>query len=303
MSERRPPDVVFVGLYKAGTSLLRAYFTQHPEIEWTRNAQYFLSDWSGDNKHAYPDSIEISTDTKCYVDMFEGVAIGYIFRGNPDWTAVGFVPGSPIDGRIVIPDPVAVARRIRLTIPNVRILLILRNQIDWLRSNYLHHLSFLPARHRNFADFLTSLEGKSAAFAGLFHQTIAGYYEQVGRENVHVMLLEALEKDEEATLRSLCSFLRVDYAPFNRADGDLNEGKGVTAGRVISLLSRLGFSDRQIGNLSRAMWPLKPMARSLSGGDVISRKERMVLESMYAASNFHAGRLTGLDLKHFGYPM
>ncbi len=194
------------------------------------------------------------------------------------------------------------ARRIKAKVPDARILIVLRNQIDWLRSSFLHHIFFLPPKSRTFGDFLNTLEGKSAAFAGLFHQTIAAYYDKFGRENVHVMLLEELSANVAEPLGRLCGFLGVSYVEYHPDEGEQNRGKGTAAARAISLISKWGVPDRHAERLGGLARLLAPMLGPVLDRDAISPKERALLRAFYAASNYHTARLTGLDLRRYGYP-
>ena len=299
----RPPDAVFIGPYRAGTTFLRAYFSHHPEIVWTRQAQFFLLDENFTEALPYPPEVPDDAEGKCFIDMFEGVGIGYVMRNNPDWSAVGFVPGAPIDGEFVRLDHEEMAQRIRSKASDAKILMVLRNQIDWLRSTFLHHITFLPPKRRTFGAFLNTVEGKSAVYAGLFDQTITAYYDAFGRDQVHVMLLEDLDVDPQGALRGLCRFLGVTHVDYEPPAQEQNRGRGIAAGRMISVLSRWGVPDRQIDRLGGLLRPIFSLICGVVAQDVISPKEKALLRAFYAASNCRTARLTGLALGHRGYPL
>lgn len=300
---RRPPDVVFIGLYRAGSTTLRAYFDRHPGIVWTRQAQRFLAADALDDDRPYPSSVPDDAEGKCFIDVFEGVAIGYVFAPGHEWARVGFVPGAPIDRRIVHPDPVAMARRVHAKAPDVKILLMIRNQIDWLRSGFIHHLHFVPPRARRFSDFLNTLEGKCALFAALYHQTIGAYYEVFGRQRVKVLLLEAMAADMAGALRDLCAFLGVEYLEELPECSEWNQGRGLAAARAFAFLSRQGLGDGTAERLAAGVARLAPLAGGLLERDLVSPDEKAMLRAFYAASNYHTVRLTGLDLGRHGYPL
>jgi len=301
--DRRKPDLIFIGPYKSGSEYLRAYFDQHPEIVWTRQAQFFLADANRMRMSEYPEGVPAEAEKKYFIDMFEGVAIGYIFREAKNWPVTGFQPFRPLSDEVLIPDQMAVAARIHAAAPDAKILMCLRNQVDWLRSSYLHHIYFLAPKDRTFSQFLNTLEGKCAMDAGHYDRIVQAYATVFGREQVHVMLIEEVASDEEKTLRRLCDFMELPYVPYPAEQKKQNSGKGLLAGNAISRLSRLGLSDSRLRGLGRIVRPLIPWLKPFITYDVINTTERRVLGAVYAASNFRTARLTGLDLARAGYPM
>lgn|GEM_PF-5713442 len=298
---RRVPDVIFIGHYKAGTTMLRAYFERHPNILWTRQAQYFNKADCVTKDSPYPPSVPEHTEGKCFIDMFEGVAVGYVFEPGYEWTRVGFNPGVPIDECILHPDPVSMATRVYAKAPDSKILFVIRNQIDWLRSAYLHQIKLLSPKDRSFADFINTLEGKCVANAGLYHQIVAAYYQVFGRKRVKVMLLEDFAADMVGSLHKLCDFLGVDYIDAPPERDRWNRGRGMSAGLMFAHLSRYGFSDAWAERLAMTMGRLPPVAALLARRDVVSNTEKAILRGFYAVSNYHTQQLTGLNLEGRGY--
>ena len=181
-------------------------------------------------------------------------------------------------------DGVEIARRIRRCLPGGKVLIVLRNQVDWLRSMYVHYFSYLPRQRRSFTDFLNTLEGKSAVSAGLFDATLRQYFDTFGRDRVHVMLLEQVARQEDRTLRELCRFLGVDFFPHDPRRADRNAGRGDAVAavrrRVLAGLAALGWSN--VG--------------------VLTEGEKSYLRAFYSASNARTSRLLSLDLSRHGYP-
>ncbi len=297
----RPPDVLFVGVYKSGTKLLRAFFSSHPEISWSRQAQYFGSPRYGEDPSDYFRSCEAAGD--CHVDMFEWLAAGVVDEGVEDWPSIYLTPGIETGSVPALAAIEEIARRIAETVPDGRILMVLRNQVDWLRSAYLHEIQALPSGDRSFAAFMNTLRGKFIARAGQYDMTIEAFRDRYGSERVHVMLLEELATSRDHVLGALCDFLRVGFVPFTEAPEDTNPGKGVGAGKAYQIAARAGLSP----GLAQA---LKPFGRWLlealpwsGGGDVLSEPEKDLLRAVYAVSNQRTARAIGRDLKPFGYPM
>lgn len=300
---RRKPDLIFIGPYKSGSLYLRGYFDAHPGIVWTRQAQFFLAEANAGRAADYPAEVPADAEGKYFIDMFESMAIGYVFREADNWDSIGFRPFKPITDSILVPDHRIVAGRVRAAAPDTKILLCIRNQIDWLRSSYLHHIHFLLPRDRSFGRFMNTLEGKCALDAGHYDRAIDAYEAALGPGRVHVMLLEDIMRDKEAALRRLCDFMGLAYAPYPDERESRNTGRGNLAGTATALLSRAGLSDRQIRRIGRLAKPALPLLRRVAERDVIGDEQKELLAAAYAASNFRTARLTGLDLAGAGYPV
>jgi hypothetical protein len=300
----KKPDVIYIGFYRAGSAFLRSYFSFHPDIYWTRNAQFFLSNKNDSLlKKEYLDSISIKNNYKCFIDMFEALSTGYIVNKNLSWKDIGYKPNSPINKQDINPNPVEVARKIKKILPKAKILIVLRNQIDWLRSIYLHQILLLPQKNRTFSDFLSTLAGKSALYAGLFHLTIDGYYKFFGRENVLILLLEQIEIEEDECLKELCKFLNVPFVKFPSEKKDFNKGKGDITGEIIKICSALKIPDNIVQSLKPIWNTFIRIIDKLSDRDILSFKEKSFIHCFYSVSNLHTSNLLGADLRKYGYPL
>jgi hypothetical protein len=294
------PDTIYIGQQKTGSTYLRSYFSQHGEIAWTRNATMFQIDPFVPEQ--YLAKFKSETNRKCLVDMYEGLAVGYYFAGVAEWQeAPALTPNSSIDGTFMVPGQRDVASRIKSASPDAKILITLRNQIDWLRSNYLHYLLGLPAKQRRFGDFLQTREGKLLLAAGAYDQLLNCYCELFGAEKVHVILLEDLVSDELRVLQGLCKFLSVDYIPFDPAAREYNTGIGPGRGALIKFYSGLGISDDVARRIRPWFsWMERTAANWLQAPPISSEEEAMV-RAYYAVSNYHTSRILGRDLCALGY--
>jgi len=290
------PEVIYIGYMRAGSTFLRSYFTAHPQIQWTRFAWYFqLGRSDQERRDTYLRFFEPIKRCGRLIDVYEGLCLGqyfpkpanndYLQKTHPEWAAQWAMR---VEGELTTA-PVAVnsaeiARRIGHCLPEAKVLIVLRNQVDWLRSMYVHYLAHLPRRRQSFADFLNTPEGKSAACAGLFDQTLRAYFDVFGRDRVHVMLLEQLARYEQVSLRRLCSFLGVRFHPFDSKCLDYNKGRGDALqrvrGRLFAALAALGFKE----------------------SSVLKESEKSYLRAFYSASNARTAKLLAVDLARYGYP-
>lgn len=305
------PDVVFIGYQRAGSTFLRSYFTHHPGIEWTRVSDYFGIDnnYHSPGVHYFDRRAAPPQDkARCVIDMYEGNAVGYI--AGPEFPQledkIHYVKRdirTRFQKKYYYPGMAEVANRIKAEAPDAKIAIIIRNQVDWLRSNYLHNILDLPKGNKTFFDFIATRAGKCVLAAALYNQTIEAYYQRFGRENVHVMLLEQVKKDLDGTLESLCRFLGVDFVSFPKSAHKKNIGFGKRTGRGIQKLSRLGFglTRDNIDKHKRLIWLMEKM--KFLDSDLFGAEERAFINAFYAAGNFYTSELLGIDLAEYGYPI
>ena len=111
------PTFLIIGAMKAGTSSLYYYLRQHPQVFMpaTKELNFFVEEMAW------------SRGVEWYESMFspaadkDAVAVG---EASPSYTMHPALTGVP--------------ERIRATVPDVRLLYLVREPIERLRSNYLH---------------------------------------------------------------------------------------------------------------------------------------------------------------------
>jgi hypothetical protein len=303
------PGVMYIGFQRAGSTYLRSYFTFHPGIRWTRTSGYFESNEKFfSQEYMYCDLSADNEKNKCTIDMWETHALGHITgeKFNDLEDKIFYMKGeikAAFNRDYYYPDPGETANRIKSTIPGAKILIVLRNQESWLRSNYLHHIVDLPGKNKTFCDYISTRAGKAELFGGLYHNTIKTYYKHFSKENVLVILLEQLKLEKDETLKKLCEFLGVDFVPFPGKKERLNKGIGKRVGSGIKICSRLGIgitkkNFQRFNLLTRLFGKIGILER-----DVLKSNEKCFIRSFYAASNCHTSKLTGLDLAAYGYPV
>ena len=297
------PDVIYIGYQKSGSALLRSYFSFHPEITWSRTANIFQRYDYEKLKATYLDNFPES-EANCLIDMFEGLATGFIFTEQGDFGEVGFTPGISYENGIMQPNVKVIAQRIKSLVPNAKILISIRNQVDWLRSNYLHFLHLLPKDRSRFVDFLNTPEGKQLLWVGNFDQTISAYQNVFGKANVKVILLENLRDEMDLALKELCAFLEVNHVGFPEYAWDKNTGKSPVQGQILRTFSRFGIrKNRVINTLGTSLLPLITILWPASNRDVVSQDAKELINALYSASNHITSGLIDLNLSEHGYPL
>jgi hypothetical protein len=226
----RMPTFLMIGAAKAGTTSLYAQLRSHPDV--------FMSAIKEPNYFAFAG----------HENLFKGIRIGRtdptvvtaperyraLFAGATTETAIG-------EASVVYLYLPWCAERIERELPDVRLVVMLRNPVERAFSQYLHALrdgfedlsSFddaLDAEPRRISENETPMLHYAAQ--GLYHEQLARYYRTFDRDRIRVYLYDDYGTDPSAILRDLYSFLGVDPAHAPDTSRTYNES-GVPKSRLL----------------------------------------------------------------------
>lgn len=199
------PNFIIIGAGKSGTTTLYEWLKQHPEVYMSpvKETNFFalegedVAEKTNDPKQLkhYPWSV---TERNAYEDLFGEVS---------NEKAVGEV--SPM---YLYSDKAAY--KIKETIPNVKIIAILRQPADRLHSRYMHlaRESRQPAENYDQVFDKDSIwwERDDLVREGFYGQYLQKYYDMFDKQNIKVFLYEDLKNDPHALLKELFGFLDID---------------------------------------------------------------------------------------------
>ena len=310
------PHVLYIGLQRTGSTFLRGYFSAHPEIVWTREAHRLLS--SSADRVEYPAALQQayarymnehqSKSAQVWIDMFESVGMRYrLMRGERSRHSIMLSNADIGCCQEVDPDPAQYFEDVRGVLPSAKILLTIRNQVEWVISKYHHFVSVMVAGQHSFRDFLQTIEGRIILSIAHFDRLVVELHRIFGRQNVFVMPLEQIERDQTAALQSLSAFLGCSYQPFSPDAASYNRGIEHDAGVDDEALRVIVPSgERSIAR--RALLHLRRAVGDLSATVEIPSKRRLreefgpVLAPCFSLSNIRLARLIDADLRELGYP-
>jgi hypothetical protein len=309
------PSVLYIGLQKTGSSFLRAYFTNHPELFWTRQAPRLQSVGLAPT---YLDSVAEELRDKyhgrrkdacaAWIDMYEAVGLGYRLQGEVRWTDGLMLRSEEPFPANLLWDPPSFFAEIARMVPDLKIVLTIRAQPEWLYSNYHHYAQLIPPEHRTFEDFLNTAEGKVCAATAHFDRLVETLYLVFGKDQLHVLPLEELERQQEAALIELCRFLGCRYAPFAPKEESFNRGldyrvaerggtiKIAELGGRESTVPRQSLLNRLLGKRPEDFSQIPPKA-------ALRTRHSAMLSGLYALGNRRLAALLDRDLAGLGYPV
>ena len=244
------PNFLIIGAAKSGTTAIYTYIKQHPEIFMSpkKELRYFS------NIYPQPKNVpnqyihESVSSLEEYEHFFDGVTDERVIgESSPTYL---YTPGT--------------AENIKLNIPHVKLLVILRNPIDRAYSAYTHALREWKEPAKTFKEAL-DLETQriEAGWGMLWHYTNAGFYfEQLSRYyrifdslQIKVVLYDDLVNDPYDLLQDIFLFLGVDI----KFKPDISSRPNVSGfpknARLDIFLRKLFLGDNLLKRISQNLFP------------------------------------------------
>jgi hypothetical protein len=203
------PNFLIISAPRTGTTSLYFYLDQHPSIYMSpvKEPGYFILEEG--KPMSRPGKINKNltyTNLESYSKLFDGITNETAF--GEATTFYFYKPEAP--------------KRIKETIPNVRLISVLRNPIERAYSDYMLHRGLLEIEPEE--DFLTALiaeinqpkefknwwDERRYIFAGLYHQHLSRYLEYFQDSDLMIILYEDFKDDTLSVLKSIFRFLEVD---------------------------------------------------------------------------------------------
>jgi hypothetical protein len=178
------PTFLVIGAMKAGTTSLYDYLRAHPEV--------FMA--TPKELHFFPETKQWPLGVDWYAAHFAG-GVHATARGeaSPSYSQADQFPG--------------VAKRIADVLPDVRLVYLVREPVQRLRSMYLHEV----ASGRETLPIERAVREKPLYVESSKYATqLDEYAPYVPRERIHVMTNEALKHDRAGELSRLYRFIGVD---------------------------------------------------------------------------------------------
>lgn len=187
------PNLILIGAMKCGTSALHAFLDMHPQIAMSepKELNFFFAPDAADGRAA---------TSRAWV-------AGTWARGV-DWYAAHFPVTVPVRGEsspgYTSPDHPCVAERMAATLPDARLLYLVRDPVARAVSQYHHHRAEGSER-RPIAEALLDPASQYIS-RGRYHERLQPFLAQYPRERILVVAQEDLRTRTAATLRRVFAF-------------------------------------------------------------------------------------------------
>jgi Sulfotransferase domain len=178
------PTFLVIGTMKGGTTSIYHYLSGHPQVfmSATKELHYFVAEKN------------LARGQGWYERNFrDSGGVPAVGEASPDYTKYPIFRGVP--------------ERIARTVPAVKLLYVIRNPLERIRSHYLHDV----ARGRERRPISEAVPGNLHYLApSRYALQIEQYLEHFPREQLLIITSEALRSDRRATMRRVHDFLGVD---------------------------------------------------------------------------------------------
>jgi len=278
-------DVLHIGYPKAASTFLVGFLQSHPQITVD---QFQLSNLLQPTasplalcQKPFADRVHVSKD--------ENVAESVCVVGDlKNWQHYLYEPGAwdRVKTDVVI-DPAEAALRLHKVHSNAKVLIVIREQADWMQSVYKFVMSQLPWNRRSFIDYCSTPSGIVLLQAGHFDQTIRAYIDIFSSKRVRVLRFEDIVAAPKRFTAELFGFLGVSDRPIPQRRENETHAQIARIQRFFPVIEQL---PRGVKNA------LKPHAMRLipgARGSILSTRDIRMLRSIYAASNQRTERLIG----------
>jgi Sulfotransferase family len=276
-------DVLYIGFPKAASTFIARFLESHPE---TTVDQFELSDLLLPGRDAVTARKKPFSD-KIHVSKDENVAESVCVIGEwKNWHRNLYVPGgwNRVRNDVII-DPAEAASRLYRVHPDAKVLMVIREQGDWLQSVYKFVMSQLPWNRRSFADYCTTPSGIVLLQAGHFDRTIRAYVDVFGAHRVGVLRFEELAGAPMRFAAELCGFIGVSERPLPKRRENETHAQIARIQRFFPFIERL---PRKVKSA------LKPAAMRFTPGAraaILSSRDLRMLRAIYAVSNHRTEKL------------
>jgi hypothetical protein len=219
------PNFFIVGAAKGGTTSLHAYLAQHPEVYMSpiKEPNYFAqADMRPENfNREYRQDVALDIDRYLSGAMDRHIHIANVSRWEDYIRLYRDVRGEKAVGEastsyLYCP---SAAPRIAETIPDARIVMILRNPIERAYSHYLMNLRLGKTLDDDFlreveADYRQEIKGWGVSRLyldlGFYSSQVLHYLEHFPSDRVHIIIYDDYRERPGETMTGLCRFLGID---------------------------------------------------------------------------------------------
>jgi len=294
------PDFVIIGAPRAGTTSLYHYLSQHPQICMSRiketNFFAYLASQAAPGFEIGPSRAWVATSFQEYHELFEAAKSSSVTgEASPFYL---YTPGTP--------------RQIKAHVPDVKLIVILREPVERAYSGYLKNLRegnetrpFEEAINQEIYRPIHVLESKNYYVrTGLYFHHITRYLEHFDRSQMKITIYEELENAPQGFLRDVFDFINVDpeFVPdlsvrFNQAIPPFIKDTSQRR-RIMHLTRRIrGWLLQKI---SYFLLNLKhKIGKKVATYPALVRETHLVLRDQYIHDVANLEKLINRDLSHW----
>lgn len=309
------PTFLVVGAVKAGTTSLHEYLQQHPEVYMSpiKETNHFC-DADMDFAHFnvdYRQDIDHNLDKYLAGPMDKKIHIAHVRTWNQYQLLYKNVRNEKAIGEVsnaYLYCP-STASAIQQKLPAAKIIMVLRNPVDRLFSQYLMNLKLGKITER---DLLKEIEQDQAKThkgwgvshlyveVGMYYDQVKRYYDTFPHDQIKVILFDDFKKDATATMQEIFDFIGVDSGFQIDTTQRYNEAGMPRFGQLNYWLTQIG-----VYGLVKKIFPdsaknrIKALIYTKKDIPAIRPEERSQLEAVFKDDIQQLSQLIGRNLNHW----
>ncbi|MDY6839538.1 MAG: sulfotransferase [Thermodesulfobacteriota bacterium] len=298
---------IHIGLHKTGSTFLQRHLFSRLDV----------------NRIITPRVDYVAASEPFDPRVFQEILVS---QGNFDGRDTTLISQETLSGRgdgNPVWDRNTIAQRLAHTFPRARIILVLRNQFDYILSLYTFRVIRRGLERRSLRSYLRDYCDSRLKPKLKYDELVQRYVSLFGQENVLVLPYEFLARDRVAYIQSILSFMSIGNAidvpdiRVNRSSRSrtllwMNRSLNIPVSLFMDAMASTGvISQRQHTTLAYHYFRIKrPVNRKLmsclareSAPLQFDGKWRVRLRRVFRDGNRSLSRLTGIDFSDYGDPV
>lgn len=271
------PNVIYAGIQRTGSTWLYSCLKDNPQVyvPYVKEIHYFDNNYQRGSKW-YFDFFHKSTNEKVRIDI------------TPNYF---HDPSIPV--------------KIKALIPGCKIIIILRNPVDYLYSLYNHHRQTLRVK----TPFSEMIEQEEYLGQALFSIKLKAYLDCFPRDQIYIGYYEEFSLDNQSYLSEIYLFLQVEeYHPTitNKVINSPVEVRYRRLHQILRKIRNVSRKNKTMHNITNhfrqyilhSSWYSKPLDKKI----LMKTEQRGFLESYYSKDVYNLSEILDKDLlRYWGF--
>ncbi|MGB3466040.1 MAG: sulfotransferase [Cyclobacteriaceae bacterium] len=296
--------VIHIGAMRTASTYLQQIFARHDDIHQLLKTRFFSYDpYFRQGRDYLKDHLE--GHNKLIIDSDENYSLGRFKDKLISHTDLDYSFKNELFH--IRHDTKEMAKRIRETYPEGKILLVIRNQKQWINSVFKHDIQHFGL-DKDFNGFLMDPLGQSYIEAGDFNALHRLYVGLFSSENVKTLLFEDIRKNPTRFFSEISDFLGVTIEPDQNAKkNEARTDHSIGMNRFINRFSqgKKDVKEKRAYYLMRGLsLKLDGIAKKLSPNyKLVDEKDLIAFHAQYENANRELAELLGReeDMRQYGY--
>lgn len=195
--------ILHIGFSKCGSTWLKSIFRSSSEILLVENTHFFSP--------LYANSIFNKHHPNKHHEYFKNPGINKIVLESDEHIILPNYSNTLNSHGTELETVRKVLRKIKETIPNCKIIIVIRNHKSLLISRYSQYIvKGGKLTFDEFCNILLGMNNNVDMFQNYYFEIISYLYSQFSKENIFLIILEELKQDEDKILTTLKGFIGIN---------------------------------------------------------------------------------------------